>query len=154
MRGYSGIIPKQDESGETSKKGLDIAKDGPPRYRRGLYLAADVGRQWDPQLARIYYEQMVHKGNCHTQAVCAVATHLPARIHVILKEDRAYELRDLEGRPISKKDAKALIQREYTVPEEIRQRTRGHKKRRRRKEGYIRSQIRGLVTALQASRFA
>lgn len=153
MRGYSGIVPKQDESGETSKKGLDITKDGPPRYRRGLYLAADVSRQWDPQLAKIYYEQMVHKGNCHTQAVCAVATHLPARIHVILKKDRAYELRDLEGNPISKKNAKALIQRELTVPEEIRQRTRG-KKRRRRKEGYKRSQIRGLATVLQASRFA
>ena len=154
MRGYSGMIPEQDESGETSKKGLDITKDGPPRYRRGLYLAADVGRQWDPQLAKIYYEQMVHKGNCHTQAVCAVATHLPARIHVILKEDRAYELRDLEGNPISKKDAKALIQRELTVPEEIRQRTRGRKRRRRKKEGYKRNQIRGLATVLQASRFA
>ena len=154
MRGYSGIIPEQDESGESSKKGLNITKDGPPRYRRGLYLAAEIGRQWDPQLAKIYYEQMVHKGNCHTQAVCAVATHLPARIHLILKEDRAYELRDLEGNPISKKDAKALIQRELTVPEEIRQQTRSRKRRRRKKEGYIHSQIRGLATTLQASRFA
>jgi len=154
MRGYSGMIPEQNESGESSKKGLDITKDGPPRYRRSLYLAAEVGRQWDPQLARIYYEQMVHKGNCHTQAVCAVATHLPARIHVILKEDRPYELRDLEGNPISKRDAKALIQRELTVPEEIRQRTRSRKRRQRKKEGYERNQIRSLATTLQASRFA
>ena len=106
---------------ESSKKGLDITKDGPPRYRRGLYLAADVGRQWDPQLAKIYYAQMVHKGNCHTQAVCAVATHLTARIHVVLGEDRPYELRDLEGNPISRKDARALIRKELTVPEEVRQ---------------------------------
>lgn len=153
-RGYSGMIPKQDDSGESCKKGLDITKDGPPRYRRALYLAADVGRQWDPQLAKIYYDQMVHKGNCHTQAVCAVATHLPARIHVVLKEDRPYELRDLKGEPISKKDAKALIQRELTVPEEIRKRTRSRKKRRRRKEEYKRDQIRDLATLLQASRFA
>lgn len=154
MRGYSGMIPKQDDSGETSKKGLDITKDGPPRYRRGLYLAADVGRQWDPQLAKIYYDQMVHKGNCHTQAVCAVATHLTARIHVILSEDRPYELRDLEGNPISKRDAKRLIQRELTVPEEVRQRTRSRKRRQTRKEGYKRNQVRGLATILQASRFA
>lgn len=144
MRGYSGMIPKQDESGESSKKGLDITKDGPPRYRRALYLAADVGRQWDPQLAKIYYDQMVYKGNCHTQAVCAVATHLPARIHVILKEDRPYELRDLESKPISKKDARALIQRELTVPEEIRQRTRSRKKRRRKKEECTQNRVRGL----------
>lgn len=154
MRGYSGMIPKQDDSGESSKKGLGITQEGPSRYRRGLYLAADVGRQWDPQLAKIYYDQMVHKGNCHTQAVCAVATHMPARIRVVLKEDRPYELRDLEGKPISKKEAKLLIQRDLTVPEEIRQRTRSRKKRRRRKEGYKRNQVRGLQDILGASRFA
>ena len=154
MRGYSGMIPEKDDSGETSKKGLDITKDGSPRYRRALYLAADVARQWDPQLARVYYNQMVHKGQCHTQAVCAVATHLPARIHLILSEDRPYELRDLEGKPISKKNAKALIQREFTVSEEIRQRTRSRKKRRRRKEGYRCGQVRGLTKLLQASRLA
>jgi hypothetical protein len=153
-RGYSGMIPKQDDSGESCKKGLDITKDGPPRYRRALYLAADVGRQWDPQLAKIYYDQMVHKGNCHTQAVCAVATHLPARIHAVLKEDRPYELRDLEGKPISKKDGKALIYRKLTVPEEIRQRTRSRKKRRRKKEEHKRDHIRDLAKLLQSSRFA
>ena len=153
-RGYSGMIPKQDESGESCKKGLRITQEGPPRYRRALYLGADTGRQWDPQLAKIYYDQMVYKGNCHTQAVCAVATHLPARILAVLKEDRPYELRDLEGKPISKKDAKALIERELTVPDDIRQRTCSRKKRRRRKEGYKRDQIRGLAKVLQASRFA
>lgn len=154
VRGYSGMIPKQDDSGENSKKGLSITQEGPPRFRRSLYLASDVGRQWDPQLARIYYDQMVHKGNCHTQAICAVCTHLSSRIHLILEKDRPYELRDLEGKPISKKDAKALIQKELTVPEDVRLRTRSRKNRRRRKEGYKHSQVRGLATVLQASRFA
>ena len=159
MRGYSGMIPKQNDSGQSSKKGLNITKDGPPRYRRALYLAADVGRQWDPQLAKIYYDkiyydQMVRKGNCHTQAVCAVATHLPARIHLVLKEDRPYELRDLKGDPISRKDAKTLIQKQMIVSEEIRQRTRSRKKQQRRKEEYPRNQVRGLAKLLQASRFA
>jgi len=154
VKSYSGLIPKQDESGETSKKGLNITKDGPPRYRRALYLAADVGRQWDPQLAKIYYDQMVHKGNCHTQAVCAVATHLSGRLLSILKEDRPYELRDLKDKPISHKEAKVLIQRELTVSEEVRQRTRSRKKRRRRKEEeYIRNQERGLRHIVKASRF-
>ncbi len=154
LRGYSGMIPKQDDSGERSKKGLDITKEGPPRFRRGIFLAGDVSRQWDPQLAKIYYDQMVHKGNCHTQAVCAVANHLPARIHAVLTRGEPYQLRDLEGRPISKRDAKRLIQRELTVPEEIRQRTRSRKKRRRRKEGHLHSQVRGLATVLQASTHA
>lgn len=154
MRGYSGMIPKQNESGESSKKGLDITKDGPPRYRRALYLAAEIARQWDPQLAKVYYDQMVHKGNCHTQAVCAVATHLTARIHVILSEGKAYQLRDLDGNHISRKDAKALIQSKLIVPENVRQQTRSRKKRRRTKEGYKRNQVRGIATVLQSSRFA
>lgn len=154
LRGYSGMIPKQDESGQNSKKGLDITKDGPPRYRRSIYLSAEAARQYDPQLAKVYYDQMVHRGNCHIQAVCAVATHLSGRIHLVLKQDRPYELRDLDGNPISKKDARALIQRELTVPEEIRQRTRNKKKRQNRKEECPRSHVRGLVELLQASRFA
>lgn len=153
LRGYSGLVPKQNESGQNSKKGLDITKDGPPRYRRSIYLGADVARQWDPQLARVYYEQMVRKGNCHVQAVCAVATHLSGRIHLVLKQDRPYELRDLNGNPISKKEARVLIQRELIVPEEIRQRTRS-RKRRKRKEEYPRNRVRGLAELLQAPRFA
>jgi len=110
-RSYSGMIPKQNESGESSKKGLNITKDCPARYRRALYLASDTARQWDPQLAKVYYDQMVYKGNCHSQAVCAVSTHMVGRIIRVLKDKRSYELRDLEGRPTTKREAKILITR-------------------------------------------
>jgi len=148
-RGYSGMIPKQKDSGESSKKGLNITKDGPSRYRRALYLASDTGRQWDPQLAKVYYDQMVYKDNCHTQAVCAVSTHLIGRIIRVLKDKRPYELRDLEGNPITKKEAKILIKRELTVPEEARKRTRSHRKT----KGYKHNQIRGIAQK-QSSRSA
>jgi len=148
-RGYSGMIPRQKDSGESSKKGLNITKDGPSRYRRALYLASDTGRQWDPQLAKVYYDQMVHKGNCHNQAVCAVSTHLVGRIIRVLKDKRPYELRDIEGRPITKMEAKILITREFTVPEEVRKRTRS----RRKTKGYKRNQIRGIAQK-QSSRSA
>jgi len=146
-RSYSGMIPKQNDSGESSKKGLNITKEGPSRYRRALFLASDTGRQWDPQLAKVYYDQMVNKGNCHTQAVCAVSTHMVGRIVRVLKEKRPYELRDLEGRPITKKEANILITREFTVPEEVRKRTRS----RRIKKGYKRDQIQSIAQ-MQSSR--
>ncbi len=38
----------------------------------------------------------------------------------MLKEDRPYELRDTEGNPISKGDARRLILSKYQVPEEVR----------------------------------
>ncbi len=140
LRGYSGFCPKQDDSGQGSKKGLPATKEGPPRFRWATYLAGDIGRQWDPQLAKVYYEQMVYKGNCHTQAVCAVGTHLLDRLLVVLKEDRPYQLRDPEGRPIIKKEAKKLIREQFTVPQEIRERTRTlkpkRKSRRRKRRAY------------------
>jgi hypothetical protein len=86
LRGYSGFCPRQDDSGEGSKKGLPATKEGPSRFRWVTYLAAGIGRQWDPQPAKTYYEQMVYKGKCHTQAVCAVGTHLVDRILLSSRE--------------------------------------------------------------------
>ena len=73
---------------------------------------------------------MVNKGKHHNQAVCACATHLLDRIYVVLKEDRPYELRDVDGTPVTPEQARAIIAERYTVPEEVRTRSR----RRARKE--------------------
>jgi transposase len=139
IKGFIGMIPKIDESCGSSKKGLPITKEGPPRARRAGYLAAEVGRLWDPQLAKIYYDAMVYKGQTHTEALCAVSNHVFVRALRVLKEDRPYELRDLNGRPISAKEARAYIKEHLTVPEEIRRQRRNKKRiqdtlhRRRRK---------------------
>ena len=50
----------------------------------------------------------------------AVMSHLGARVFTVLKDSRPYELRDIEGNPISKDDARRLIMSKYQVPEEIR----------------------------------
>ena len=80
----------------------------------------DIGRRWDPQLAAVYYSEMVYHGKNHRQAMGAVMSHLGARVFAVLKEDRPYELRDTEGKPISKDDARRLILSKYQVPEDIR----------------------------------
>ena len=85
-----------------------------------LYQAGDIGRRWDPQLAAVYYREMVCHGKNHRQAMGAVMSHLGARVFRVLKEDRPYELRDTEGNLISKDDARRLILNKYQVPEEIR----------------------------------
>jgi hypothetical protein len=38
----------------------------------------------------------------------------------VLKENRPYELRDIDGNPISRDNARRLILSKYQVPEEIR----------------------------------
>lgn len=88
--------------------------------RMALYQAGDVGRRWDPQLAVVYYREMINHGKNHKQAMGAVMSHLGARGLTVLKEGRPYELRNAEGNLISKDDARRLVLSKYHVSEDIR----------------------------------
>lgn len=109
FRAYTGLVPKQDASGQTRRDGK-ISKAGPSVLRWALYLAADVARQWDPQLADLYRRLMVQRGRHHTHALCAVASHLAGRIWAVAREGRAYQWRDLDGNPITRNQARAIAQ--------------------------------------------
>ena len=78
--------------------------------RWALYLAADAARQCDPALAELYRRLMVERGRTHTQAVCAVASHLAGRIYAVARADRDYVWRDLEGNEITKEQARVIAQ--------------------------------------------
>lgn len=122
FRGWSGLVPCSEQSGEGESKRTRISKAGPNLVKKYAYLDANVARQYDPQLASIYYDQMVNKGKHHSQAVCACATHLLDRMRIILNEDRPYELRDVNGTPVTPQQARIIIRERYIVPKEVRQR--------------------------------
>ena len=126
--GYLGYYPKEDSSGLSSKKGLRMTKAGPNMAKGPLFLAADVGRTIDPQLGKIYYEQMVIYGNHYTKAVCRVVRAMIPRILRSMKEDRDYVIRDLDGNPISKEEGRKIIKEQFFVPEEVRQRLSNRKR--------------------------
>jgi transposase len=131
FRGWHGLVPDSRQSGHAESKGLRISRAGPGMIKKYAYLNADVARRHDPQIAAIYYDQIVTKGNHHNQAVCACATRLLDRVRVILREDRPYELRDVGGTPVTPEEARAIIAEHYKVPEEVRKRNtrRARKKR-------------------------
>ena len=54
-------------------------------------------------------------------------SHIGARILAVLQENKPYELRDIQGRPITWDEARKLILTNHQVPEEIK------RERRRRK---------------------
>ena len=151
------MVPYSKQSSNSQIEGLKITQAGPRLIRKYAYLDAEVARLHDPQLAALYYDQMVNKGKHHNQAICACATHLLDRILVILQEDRPYELRDVDGTPVSKEQAKAIIAERYTVPDEVRQRNNKRKRRervaqqaeKRINEGSC-ARSRGLLVPLQA----
>jgi transposase len=122
FRGWSGMIPRSSQSGASEAKGMHISQAGPDLVKKFSFMGAEAARQWDPQIAAIYFNQIVHHGKHHTQALCACATHLLDRIWTILKEDRPYELRDVDGTPVTVRQARQIIAERYTVPKEVRQR--------------------------------
>lgn len=122
FRSWCGLVPFSDQSGTAQAKGLRITLAGPDLVKKIAYINAEVARQYDPQIAAVYYDQMVHKGKHHLQAICACAGHLLDRIYVILRDQRPYELRTPDGQPIDKTLAKAYCQQHYAVPDSVRRR--------------------------------
>jgi hypothetical protein len=132
---WEGVVPGARQSSNVEAKGLRMTKAGPSIMRMALYQAGEIGRRWDPQLAAVYYREMVHHGKNHRQAMGAVMSHLGARVLRVLKEDRPYELRDAEGKPIDKSEAKKLILSQYHVSEDVRrERRRRNSKAGKRRE--------------------
>lgn len=131
FRGWTGMVPNSRQSSESEAQGLHITQAGPELVKKFAYLDAESARQCDPQMAAIYYDQMVKRGKHHNQAVCACSTHLLDRVLAVLRSDQPYELRDPDGQPITPEEARRLIAEQYTVPEEVR---RQNSKRRRREQ--------------------
>ena len=125
---FTGLVPKASETGETDRKNQAITKAGNRKLRRMLYRAADTARKEDPQLARIYWTQMVERGATHTKALAVVGAHLARRLWRVLHDQRPYQICDVDGRPVDKTQAKAIIADRYTVTEDIRRRRRSKKK--------------------------
>ena len=107
LRAYTGLVPRENSSGGAQRRGR-ISKAGPSMLRWALYLAADTARKHDPQLAELYRRLMVERGRHHNQALCAVASHLVGRIWAVIRENRPYQWRDLEGEPITREQARTI----------------------------------------------
>ena len=93
------------------------------RYKYYLYLAAENAYKWDVEMADFYHKKR-KAGHSHTQAVCAVANaKIIPRIHKLMKMQKQaqinrmpyphYVFKDLSGNPISKTEARAIIQAKW-----------------------------------------
>jgi len=134
---WGGVVPGAKQSSDVQAKGLRMTKAGPSILRMALFQAGDIARRWDPQLAAVYQREMVYHGKNHRQAMGAVMSHLGARVLRVLQDDRPYQLRDNEGKPISRAEARRLILINYQVTEDVR---RERRRRNPAKRVYIKSE--------------
>jgi transposase len=127
FRSFTGLVPKASETGDTDRKGQPMSKAGSSLLRTTLIRAADNARKQDPQLARIYYVQMVERGKDHLGALCVVAANLAERFWAVMHRAAPYVICDTDGRPVEPDQAKAIIAERWTVPDEVRARRRSKK---------------------------
>jgi transposase len=127
FRAFTGLTPRVSETGDSDRKGQPMSKAGSSLLRSTLIRAADHARKQDPQLARIYYVQMVERGKDHLGALCVVAANLAERAWAVMRRGMPYVICDTNGRPVTPDQAKAIIAQHWTVPAAVRARRR-HKK--------------------------
>jgi transposase len=127
FRSCTGLAPKASETGQSDRKGQPISKAGNRLLRTTLVRAADHARRQDPQLARLYWIQMVQRGKDHLGALCVVAAHLAERAWTVMDRAMPYVICDTDGTPVTVQQAKAIIAEHWTVPEQVRRRRRHNK---------------------------
>ncbi|MDH4145997.1 MAG: IS110 family transposase [Acidimicrobiia bacterium] len=127
FRSFTGLVPKASETGDTDRKGQAMSKAGSSLLRTTLVRAADTARKTDPQLARIYYVQMVERGKDHLGALCVVAANLAERFWAVMTRAMPYVICDTDGRAVEPDEAKTIIAEHWTVPPDVRARRRSKK---------------------------
>ncbi len=120
MRCYSGLVPALDSSGLRGRHG-PTTKRGDAVLREALFMAADQARRLDPVLAAKYHRLMVTAGKHHTSALCHIAAALLTRTVACWRSRQPYQLRDLDGIPVTREQARGIIADRYTVPAAVRE---------------------------------
>jgi transposase len=89
---YAGLDPRIIQSGKRLDTTGKLTKRGSPHLRAALYLAANVARNYDPEL-KVYYDLKRGQGRARTEVLCMIARKLLARVYTVLKECRCYVIR-------------------------------------------------------------
>lgn len=83
-------------------------------------MSANQARRYDPTLAAKYHRLMVDAGKHHNSALCHIATTLLTRVAACWNNQTLYQLRDVDGRIVSRAEARAIIAERYQIPDDIR----------------------------------
>lgn len=119
VRSFTGLVPKIDQSGNSNGH-RGPTKAGDPGLREALYLAADLLRRVDPQLARRYHRLIVNEGKHHDSALCHLAAAIATRIAACWRRRERYILCDVDGRPISETEGRTIVTTRYRIPDDVR----------------------------------
>lgn len=90
---FTGYDPKIRQSGHTLNTQGKLTKRGSPYLRLYIHQAANVAKQFDPELKE-YYQKKRKEGKKYTVAMCAVSRKLIYRIYAVLKRQTPYVVKE------------------------------------------------------------
>ena len=119
---YTGYTSRKKQSADREIKGLKITKTGNRRLKRDLVLAADTAMHSDPQVAA-FAIRLLQKGKHYNKVRVAVGRKIAVRAYSLLKrycrgeKNIHYIWRNLEGKTITKEEAKLLAKNLWSAYE-------------------------------------
>jgi len=123
VRSYSGLAPKVSQSGQAEHHG-GITKAGDRTLRQAAFMAADMARRADPQLAAKYV-RLMNTGRHHDSALCHIATILLTRIAACQRTGQTYVIRDLDGTEITEAQGRRIVTEHHQVHPTVRAKNAG-----------------------------
>jgi transposase len=118
-RSFTGLVPSLTASGINGHHGPPT-KSGDAPLREALFMAADHARRADPTLAARYHRLMLTCGKHHNSALCHISATLLTRIIACWRAGTPYQLRDIDGTPLTTAQGRAIITERYQIPAQIR----------------------------------
>jgi transposase len=112
---FFGLVPRTKQTGMAGEKPRQaLTKGGQNLLKKYMFLAAEVARRQDPDLAATY-ERAIARGKHHYSAVIVVAHKLVRRVYALLKlraagiADVRYQMRQPDGTAITADEARSVI---------------------------------------------
>ena len=116
---FFGLVPRTKQTGMAGEKPRQaLTKGGQNLLKKYMFLAAEVARRQDPELAATY-ERAIARGKHHYSAVIIVAHKLVRRVYALLKAraagvaDVRYQMRRPDGTAVSAGEARAVIAEQF-----------------------------------------
>ncbi len=114
----AGLCPRKRSSAGSDTPNQPLTKHGDPILRGCLYLAAEIARQYDPEL-RAFHARLRGRGKHHKQASCALAAKILRRCWALLQAKRAYVVEHQGSLALARDTGKTIRESVHEVAERL-----------------------------------
>jgi transposase len=113
---FAGLCPRKRSSAGVDKPNQPLTQHGDPTLRSCLYVAAEIARHYDPELAA-FYRRLRRRGKHHKLAICALSAKLLRRCFAVLRSGGEYRIGRVDETAKARQSGKTVRQSVSEVAE-------------------------------------